>query len=198
MYIPFSNLNDSDMLRAVCQQMNIPTAMTRSRMFKSVQDAVRDMQPVNPLLIIDEAQKTSPETLEMLRLMSNFGFDGKNTISIILAGTPELMQRLKLRMLEPMRQRITLFGKISPLSENETCDYIRNGFRAVGAEHELIEENAVSLVHNLAAGIPRIINSLVRYALEVAADSMTQVITVEHVREAQQMVMLPESEVKYV
>lgn len=197
MYIPFSTLSDSDMLRAICQEMNIPTAMTKSKMLKSIQNAVNDMQPVNPVLILDEAQKISTDTLEMIRLMSNFGFDGKNTFSIVLAGTPELLQKLKLRILEPLRQRISLFGRIDPLSRDETNDYIVNSFRAVGAEHDLIEQQAVNLIHDLSAGIPRIINSIAKASLEIAAEQQSQIIQLDHVREAQQMVLLPENEVKY-
>ena len=196
-YIPFATLNDSDMLRAICREMNIPAAMTRSKMLKSIQNTVNDMQPVNPLLIFDEAQKLAPDTLEMIRLMSNFGFDGKNNLSVIFAGTPELLQRFRLRILEPLCQRISLFGKIEALSRNETCDYIRNAFRAVGAEHDLIDESALNLIHDLSAGIPRLINSVTGAALEAAAEQQSQLIQTDHVRSAQQRVLLPESEVKY-
>ncbi len=197
MYIPFATLSDGDMLRAVCREMNIPTAMTKSKMLKSIQNAVNDMQPVNPVLILDEAQKITTDTMQMIRLMSNFGFDGRNVFSIIFSGTPELLQKLRMRMLEPLRQRISLFGRIDPLNRNETHDYIRNSFRAVGAEQDLIEEQAGNLIHDLATGIPRIINTIARASLENVAEQKAPIIQIEHVRDAQEAVLLPEGEVKY-
>ena len=69
--------------------------------------------------------------------------------------------------------------------------------RAVGAEQDIVEEQAVNLIHDLAAGIPRIINTVTRASLENAAEQKTAVIQLEHVRDAQESVLPPEGEVKY-
>jgi len=42
------------------------------------QDCITEIQPANPILILDEIQKISHQTLETIRLMTNFNFEDKN------------------------------------------------------------------------------------------------------------------------
>jgi len=57
------------------------------------------------LLIIDEAQNLTPEILEELRLLSNLETDSTKLLHIILAGQPELRQKLDLPQLRQLRQK---------------------------------------------------------------------------------------------
>lgn len=193
-YMPFSILSEGDFLRAICRAMDIEPASRKSVMINEIQNVVRDIQPVNPVLVLDEAQKISAPTLEFIRLLSNFEFDSKNLFSVIMTGSNEFLQCLKLRMLEPLRQRITFFGKIKSLSRNETPAYIKHGFEAVGACQDIIEEQAFTLIHDLSGGIPRLINSITTAALENAAGEESSIIKLEHVRNAQKYTFIPERE----
>ncbi len=196
-YMPFSILSEGDFLRAICMAMDIESASRKSKMINAIQSVARDIQPVNPVLILDEAQKISPTTLEFVRFLANFDFDGRNLFSVIMAGSNEFLHGLKLRILEPLRQRITFFGKIKPLDRGETEEYVKHGFEVVGACQEVVDEGALTLIHDISGGIPRVINSITRAALENAAEEQSPLVKLEHVRKAQEYTFISERETSY-
>lgn len=194
-YIPFAMLKPADMLKNICLKLDLEPTVSTSKMLRRVQDRITEIQPVNPVLVLDEIQKISHPTLETIRLMINFNFEEKNLFSVVMVGNDEFLQQLKLRMNEPLRQRITCFQRLSPLSREDAGAYIKHHFEKAGAHHEVITEQAVSLVYDLTSGTPRLINSLVFAALEEAADAGSKIIDLDHINTGSELVFLPEHEV---
>jgi type II secretory pathway predicted ATPase ExeA len=120
----------------------------------------------NTVLIIDEAQNLSPESLEQVRLLSNFETSTEKLLQILLVGQPELEQRLALPALRQLKQRIALRCRIQPLSVEETVDYVRARLRTAGARDiGLFTAEALARVATHAGGVPRVINALCDHAL---------------------------------
>ncbi|MBC8426104.1 AAA family ATPase [bacterium] len=195
-YMPFSVLSDSDMLRALCYEMELQPAMGKSTMLRNISSRIQDIQPVNPLLILDEIQKISYQTLEVIRLMANFSFDGRNFFSVIMAGTDQFLEQLRLRINEPLRQRITLYVRLTPFTRDDTEKYILHHIRSAGVHHDLITAQALNLVHDATAGIPRLINSVMLEALYAAAENNDKLLDIEHIQTALDLVTLPTREVQ--
>ena len=84
-------------------------------------------------LIVDEAHTLSDEFLEEIRLLVNLESRNGRRLSVVLAGQPELAERLNEPALLPIKQRIELRGTLSPLSLAETADYIAGRLRIAGA-----------------------------------------------------------------
>lgn len=194
-YIPFAMLKPADMLRNICVKLNIEPTVSTSKMLGKIQDCIAEIQPVNPVLVLDEIQKISHQTLEIIRLMTNFHFEEKNLFSVLMAGNDEFLQQLRLRMNEPLRQRVTCFCGLSAFSRENTKKYIKYHFETSGAHQEIITEQAITLVYDLTSGIPRLINSLLSASLEAAADIESQIIDLEHINSADKFVSLPAQEV---
>lgn len=194
-YIPFAMLKPADMLKNICLKLDLEPTVSTTKMLQSIQDRITEIQPVNPVLVLDEIQKISHPTLETIRLMTNFNFEDKNLFSVVMAGNDEFLQQLKLRLNEPLRQRITCFCRLSALSREDTKQYIKHHFETAGAHHEIITEQAVSLVYDLTSGTPRLINSLVFASLKEAANAESKVIDLEHVNAGSELVSLPKQEV---
>jgi type II secretory pathway predicted ATPase ExeA len=194
-YIPFTMLKPADMLKSICLKLDLEPTVSTTKMLGNIQNRITEIQPVNPVLVLDEIQKISHPTLEVIRLMTNFNFEEKNLFSVIMAGSDEFFQKLRLRMNEPLRQRITCFQRLSPLSREDTRQYIKHQFETAGAHHEIITERAASLVYDLVSGIPRLINSLVFASLEEAADAGSKIIDLDHINSGSELVSLPEQEV---
>ncbi|MFT5700471.1 MAG: general secretion pathway protein A, partial [Desulforhopalus sp.] len=76
------------------------------------------------LLIIDEAHRLSKELLEEIRLFSNIEQAGKKLINIFFVGQDEFNEIIQLPECRALRQRITLFYDLEPLTENETPEYV--------------------------------------------------------------------------
>jgi general secretion pathway protein A len=120
----------------------------------------------NTVLIIDEAQNLLPETLEQVRLLSNFETSTDKLLQILLVGQPELGERLALPGLRQLRQRISLRCRIHPLTADETAEYIRVRLRiAGGRDSGLFTPDAIARISAHAGGTPRIVNALCDHAL---------------------------------
>ena len=92
----------------------------------------RRREGLKTVLIIDEAQNLSPETLEQVRLLSNFETPTAKLLQILLVGQPELTKKLQLPELRQLKQRIGLRCVIGPLTQDETREYIRTRLRIAG------------------------------------------------------------------
>ena len=87
------------------------------------------------VLIVDEAQNLSPQMLEEIRLLTNLETSTEKLLQIVLAGQPELEQKLNQPQLRQLRQRITLRAKTRQLTLEETQGYIQERLRIAGAEN---------------------------------------------------------------
>jgi general secretion pathway protein A len=114
------------------------------------------------VLMIDEAQLLPPETLEFLRLLSNFETDREKLIQIILVGQPELDNTLARRDMRQVNQRVALRARLAPLGLNESMEYIEHRLLASGAEDltQIMSPTAAWRIAEAANGIPRAINIL--------------------------------------
>ena len=118
------------------------------------------------VLVVDEAQNLSPQMLEEIRLLTNLETSTEKLLQIVLAGQPELEQKLNQPQLRQLRQRITLRAKTRQLTLEETQGYIQERMRIAGAENpDIFSPEAVAAVHRFARGIPRVTNLLCEHAL---------------------------------
>lgn len=134
------------------------------------------------LIIIDEAQNLPLETLEELRLLSNFETEKNKLIQFFLAGQPLLTEKLKSHQLHQLAQRITIWENLAPFNKNETGEYVR--FRLAKAGHPIItfERNFEKLLYEFTKGIPRLINKLMDRTLLVAFAERSQKIKKKHLK----------------
>jgi type II secretory pathway predicted ATPase ExeA/phage tail protein X len=110
--------------------------------------------------VIDEAQDLDSEVLESVRLLSNFETPGSKLMHILLAGQPELAEKLARPELLQLRQRISTTAQLSPLSARETSNYIRFRIRRSGGNEALFAPDSMALIGRASLGIPRNINHL--------------------------------------
>jgi type II secretory pathway predicted ATPase ExeA len=118
------------------------------------------------VLVVDEAQNLSPQMLEEIRLLTNLETSTEKLLQIVLAGQPELEQKLNQPELRQLRQRITLRAKTRQLTLEETQGYIEERLRIAGSDNpDIFTPEAVATVHRYARGIPRVTNLLCEHAL---------------------------------
>jgi general secretion pathway protein A len=113
------------------------------------------------IVVIDEAQNLDPAVLETVRLLSDFETPRAKLMQIVLAGQPELADKLANPRMAQLRQRVSLVSGLQPLSFEETNKYIYHRLRVAGHRGEQIfSPAALARITEFAAGIPRNINSL--------------------------------------
>ncbi|WDE12237.1 XrtA/PEP-CTERM system-associated ATPase [Thalassomonas haliotis] len=114
------------------------------------------------LLLVDEAQNLPAETVEELRMLSNFQLNNKPLIQSFLLGQEELKGIIQAPNMEQFRQRIIASAHLKPLSCEEVQSYIRHRLAQAGYQkEELFSENAYQLIFEKTLGVPRKINIFV-------------------------------------
>jgi general secretion pathway protein A len=120
----------------------------------------------NPVLIVDEAQGLPRHLLEEIRMLLNLETPREKLLQIVLAGQPEIEERLKQHDLRQLKQRITLRCKTAALSLEETHEYIQARLHIAGANGTpIFASEAMDAVHFYSGGIPRITNLLCEHGL---------------------------------
>lgn len=120
------------------------------------------------IVIVDEAQNLDPTVLETIRLLSDFETPRAKLIQIVLAGQPELANKLARPSLAQLRQRISLIGRLRTLPPHETRKYMEYRLKVAGLSGQpIFTEEACEMIAKLSLGIPRNINNLCFNALSL-------------------------------
>jgi type II secretory pathway predicted ATPase ExeA len=121
------------------------------------------------VLVIDEAQNLDDSVLELVRMLSNFETARDKLIQIVLAGQPQLAENIDSPELLQLRQRISIFSRLTPLTPEETTLYIRHRLRVAGynSDMPLFTKDALAIIAESSEGIPRNINNLCFNALSL-------------------------------
>ena len=127
----------------------------------------RHQEGLTTILVVDEAHLLPSELLEEIRLLTNLETSQQKLLQIVLAGQPELDQKLDSHELRQLKQRIALRCHLEPLSANETREYVSRRLRIAGAPAavEIFSGPAIEAVFLHSRGIPRLINTLCENAL---------------------------------
>ncbi len=136
------------------------------------------------VMIIDEAHNLTPSLLEEIRLLSNFETAKDKLIQIILVGQPELNFTLNLPECRQLKQRISLWFYINPLTKKEAAEYIRSRLRKAGLGTPCFRQNAVDEIFRYSKGIPRLINILCDNSLTIGYATDKKKIDKKIIREA--------------
>ena len=117
-------------------------------------------------LVIDEAQCLPDALLEEIRLLANIESACEKLLSIVLAGQPELADRLNQPSLRQLKQRVGLRCALHPLTRADASLYIASRVRIAGGQvDQVFTQDAIDLAHERAAGIPRTISVICDNAL---------------------------------
>lgn len=121
------------------------------------------------VLVVDEAQNLSEKALESIRLLSNFETPWMKLMHIVLAGQPQLAERLAQPSLAQFRQRVSFAIRIEPFSRDEVSLYIEHRLWVAGYKGpSLFTAGARGLIAERSEGIPRKINNMCFCAMSYA------------------------------
>jgi general secretion pathway protein A len=141
----------------------------------------RHQQKLTTLLVVDEAHLLSTELLEEIRLLTNLETAQKKLLQIVLAGQPELDQKLDSFRLRQLKQRVSLRCYLDALGLEETRNYVQRRLQIAGCppEHNPFSEGAVLATFRHSKGIPRLINTICENALVAGYAKQASAITAE-------------------
>jgi type II secretory pathway predicted ATPase ExeA len=137
------------------------------------------------LLIVDEAQNLSNKVLEEIRLLSGVETTKEKVLRIILAGQPELNDKLNSPMLIQLAQRIRLRFHLTALSKTDTALYIQHRLEVAGSQgRQIFDPECYPVIFRYTGGIPRLVNTLCDTSMMAAFARDRDVVQVEDMKAA--------------
>jgi type II secretory pathway predicted ATPase ExeA len=161
-------LTPNQLLREVARGLSLEPLRFRNDILDQIHTRLFELHEEGrePVLMIDEAQLIPTKaTFDEIRLLTNFQLDDQNLLSVVLVGQPELDDRLDRAAYAPLRQRIGLRYSLGPLTLDETIEYIEHRIRVAGGDRNPFSSHAMTEIHALSRGVPRLINTLATTAL---------------------------------
>jgi len=170
-YCHNATLGRRDFYRQLCLAIGLNPAATAAAVFYALTLHVENLarEHVHPVFLLDEAHLLHQDMLDHLHILLNYEWDSRALLSLILVGTPELLDRLELRKNRALYSRIPWRLTIGPMTCDDTAEYIRTRLRRVGCDRELFASDAIALLHEVAGASLREIDRLGTDALREAA-----------------------------
>ena len=157
-------LSPDELVKMVASKFNVPVkGSTKSDILNDLEAFLMDLhkQGKRALLLVDEAQNLPLETIEELRMLSNFQAAGKPLLQSFLLGQEELQPILRAPNMEQFRQRIVASCHLAPLTDVECQAYIEYRMQHAGWDgRALFSAGAYDRIFQFTHGVPRKINTL--------------------------------------
>lgn len=182
---------EQDFLQTLFHHFNIETTkdvsqMRRVEMMNTIerfllQKAVSEGKTLT--LIMDEMQKVSESTLEVLRVFLNFETNEFKLLQVVLLGQLELVP--KIRKMPNFYDRISFKYVLNPFDLDDTRKMIQYRLQRAGysSHRSLFTDEAVEEIHRYTMGYPRRITMACHKALKQLIIRKKERVDVEIVRE---------------
>jgi type II secretory pathway predicted ATPase ExeA len=137
------------------------------------------------LLIVDEAQNLNLRVLEEIRMLSGIETTKEKVLRIILAGQPELNEKMDAPELVQLVQRVRLRFHLSALSADDTQSYVLHRLVVAGSQgREIFQPACYPIIYRYTGGVPRLINTLCDTAMLAASNDERDQVLPEDIQAA--------------
>ncbi len=157
-----TNLTPDELIKMVSAAFGLPyEGLAKVSLLQQLETFLRraEAEGKRVLLVVDEAQNLPAETVEELRMLSNFQGENRSLIQSFLLGQNEFRHTIQSPGMEQLRQRIIASCHLSPLNKDEVRSYIEHRLKEVGwSSRPVITDVAFELIHKYTGGVPRRIN----------------------------------------
>jgi general secretion pathway protein A len=160
---------------------------SRAGILKGFKNTVREIVSTKKqkiTIIVDEAHLLRIDIFAELHTVTQFDNDSKNLFSLVLAGQPNLLEKMTYRSSAPLASRVIARSHLSHLNQDQMAVYLEHHLGVVGVKKQLFSDQAITAVYQGSAGILRKANFLARGGLVAAAIEKESVVSAEHIRVA--------------
>ena len=170
-YVFHTHVSSAGLFALIAQDFRIAVDSAKKRdVLAAIQHwlQLRQAEGDSPVIVIDEAQALSTRALNELCLLLNLENSSGKLVQILLAGQPELDEKLRTPELRQLRQRIGVRCRLPLLTLEETEEYITSRIRTAGNTTGIFSGETIQILYSHAQGIPRVINLLCEKSLLAA------------------------------
>jgi general secretion pathway protein A len=174
--------------RQLISEMEIDlSSNSKAKLTKAIKRRVLDLvreKRQQPVIVVDEASLLQLEVFVELHTITQFDFDSKPWLPIILIGQNHVVDRLKFRKSAPLASRVVARSHLSAVGKEDMKRYIIHHLEIAGTKEELFSEEAHRAIFQGSGGLFRKANHLARGSLIAAAKQISQVVLLDHVKAA--------------
>lgn len=172
-YIKITDLSRRDMCREIAFAVGAEPAGAFPAFVRNLQERLdkpaKETDGRRPVLIFDDAHEMRPQSMALLKVLTNYDMDSRLVVSIVLIGQPPLRRTLQREDLEDVARRIAHYAELRLLSREETRRYVEHRCSSAGNITPPFDDDAFEAIFELSRGNLRAIDQLARKSLEVAA-----------------------------
>lgn len=171
-YVKVTGLSKRDLCKEIAASCGLSPTGIYPALVRKLQDAFEhtsSSEGLRPVIVLDEAHELRPESLAMLRLLTNFEMDSRLVVSLVLAGQPLLRTLLGRPEQAAMAQRLAHYATLRLLSRDETRAYVVHRCALAGAHTDPFDADTHETIFELSRGNLRAIDRLALKSLELAA-----------------------------
>jgi len=163
-YFPQIEIPFLQMLKDMLGQLHLKSELeTKGSMLHSLYHHLIESlgRQENVVLVLDQAEQIRLDLLEEVRLLANLETGTSKLLQIVLLGRPLLGKKLHSDIVRQIEQRISVHGRIDPLTAAESISYVDHRLKTAGGSASAIfTDQALNLICKSAKGIPLAINIL--------------------------------------
>lgn len=179
--------NRQDLLRWVLLALDQPAPSTDTHvdLFARFESFVISeyAQGKRVILVFDEAQNLTRDTLEDLRIFTNINSGKDELIQLVLVGQPELRDIVLSPDLTQFAQRVAASFHLTAMDAPSVTRYIGHRLSVVGGSPETFTDKACALIHERTGGVPRLVNQLCDLSMVYAFTNESTRVSVDVVRQ---------------
>jgi general secretion pathway protein A len=178
-YVKTTGLSKRDLCKEIAVACGLSPAGIYPVLVRRLQDAFEHISTtdgIRPVLLLDEAHDLRPESLAMLRLLTNFDMDSRLVVSFVLCGQPPLSALLARPEQAAVAHRLAHYATLRLLSRDETQAYVAHRSAVAGAPTPPFDDDAFETLFEMSRGNLRAVDRLALKAIELAARAGTAVV----------------------
>ena len=171
-YCSNATLGRRDFYRQLCHAFRLTPKATAAAVFMALTQQIENLQQekIHPVFLLDEAHLLQQEVLGHLHVLTNFAWDQKPLLSLVLVGLPELKDQLMLRRNASLWSRIHTRIRLPEPSPQDTAEYLAHRLDKAGAKNRhIFAADTLALLHEASHGRLRELDRVASSALRLAA-----------------------------
>ena len=175
-YLPHPYFDGSTVLESILTSLGLDTTPSLAQNHRLFYEYLIKTQRTGKtcVVVVDEAQNLNRDTLEAIRMLSNFETPTEKLVQFVLSGQPPLADALRRPDCEQIRQRMNVIARLKPLDGSGVREYIKHRLKVAGAPNrlftpgDLFSSDALEAIASGSAGVPRNVNTICFNSLTLA------------------------------
>ena len=170
-YCHNATLGRRDFYRQLSMALNLKPHATAAAVFFDITSHIEELavDRIHPVFLLDESHLLHQDVVDHLHVLTNYSWDQKPLLSLILVGLSDLWDRMLLRRNRSLWSRIHTRIQLADGSPSDTAEYIEHRWRCVSQAANPFDSDTIALMHEAAVGRFRDIDRIATGTLKLAA-----------------------------